>query len=295
MEEDSEDEDFDDAAAAAAEKEIADDSDEDLDDDELGSEIDEDLDSDLEEAGGGGGGGDSDEDASPKKKSKKKKKKKADSDDDDSPAKKKQKKKKDPNAPKRGKTAFMYFSNAVRQSVKAENPDASFGDMGKLVGAKWNALPAEEKVKYEKMASSDKERYQREMKDYSPPAESKGAKGKATKKKKDANAPKNSLTSFMFFSQEVRPKLKAEDPDLSFGDLGKKLGELFRALSPQEKEKYEKMAEKDKLRYKEAMAAYSKSKTNDGDSDDDSEEEDAKPKAKAKKAESDSDSDSDED
>jgi structure-specific recognition protein 1 len=96
----------------------------------------------------------------------------------------------------------------------------------------------------------------------------------------------------------MRPKLKAEAPDLTFGDLGKKMGELFRALSPQEKEKYEKMAERDKVRYNEEMTAYakkSKSKEGGDSDDDDSEAEDSKPKAKAKKAESDSESDSDSD
>ena len=39
------------------------------------------------------------------------------------------KKKKDPNAPKKPKSSFMYFSNAKRAEVKAANPNASFGDI----------------------------------------------------------------------------------------------------------------------------------------------------------------------
>ena len=45
--------------------------------------------------------------------------------------------KKDKNAPKKGMSAFMMFSNDVRDSVRSENPDASFGDMGKIIGARW--------------------------------------------------------------------------------------------------------------------------------------------------------------
>lgn len=44
-------------------------------------------------------------------------------------AKGKKKAKKDPNAPKRGQSSFMFFSNAVRSKVKEENPDFSFGDI----------------------------------------------------------------------------------------------------------------------------------------------------------------------
>jgi hypothetical protein len=35
--------------------------------------------------------------------------------------------KKDPNAPKRGLSAYMFFSQDQRATIKAENPDASFG------------------------------------------------------------------------------------------------------------------------------------------------------------------------
>jgi hypothetical protein len=42
---------------------------------------------------------------------------------------KKVKKKKDPNAPKRGQSNYMFYSSAIRSQVKAENPDASFGQM----------------------------------------------------------------------------------------------------------------------------------------------------------------------
>ena len=42
----------------------------------------------------------------------------------------------------------------------------------------------------------------------------------------------------MLFSKEHRPKLKEEEPDLTFGQIGKKLGEMWRALSDEEKEEY---------------------------------------------------------
>jgi hypothetical protein len=72
-------------------------------------------------------------------------------------------------------------------------------------------------------AKDDKERYKTEMANYTPPAGSKSTKSsgtkKAAKKKKDPNAPKRNMSSFMFFSNEIRPKLKEEQPDLSFGDV----------------------------------------------------------------------------
>ena len=45
-----------------------------------------------------------------------------------STSKKATKAKKDPNAPKRGLSAYMFFSQDAREKVKTENPSASFGE-----------------------------------------------------------------------------------------------------------------------------------------------------------------------
>jgi hypothetical protein len=42
----------------------------------------------------------------------------------------------------------------------------------------------------------------------------------------------------MLFSKEHRAKVKEEDPELTFGGVGKKLGEMWRGLSDKEKEEY---------------------------------------------------------
>lgn len=43
----------------------------------------------------------------------------------------------------------------------------------------------------------------------------KSENGKRTKK--DKTGPKRGLSAYMFFSQEMRPKVKEENPDASFG------------------------------------------------------------------------------
>jgi hypothetical protein len=48
------------------------------------------------------------------------------------PKRKKRKKNKDPNRPKRNMSAFFLYSNANRARVKADNPDAKFGDIVSL-------------------------------------------------------------------------------------------------------------------------------------------------------------------
>ncbi|SCZ94441.1 BZ3500_MvSof-1268-A1-R1_Chr12-2g03901 [Microbotryum saponariae] len=74
--------------------------------------------------------------------------------------------KKDPNAPKRPLSAYMYFSQENRNTVKDDNPDASFGDLGKLLGAKWKDMSDDQKKPYNKKADDDKTRYEREKASY---------------------------------------------------------------------------------------------------------------------------------
>ncbi|GLB44637.1 putative HMG-box domain containing protein [Lyophyllum shimeji] len=76
--------------------------------------------------------------------------------------------KKDPKAPmvKRALSAYMFFSQDWCERIKAENPDASFGEVGKLLGTKWKELDEEEKKPYIDQAARDKTRAEEEKAAY---------------------------------------------------------------------------------------------------------------------------------
>ncbi|KAJ3260980.1 Non-histone chromosomal protein 6 [Boothiomyces macroporosus] len=54
--------------------------------------------------------------------------------------------KKDPDAPKKPLSAFMIYSKENRQRIKEENPSATFGEMGKLIGNAWKELGEDDKA-----------------------------------------------------------------------------------------------------------------------------------------------------
>uniref|UniRef100_A0A6N2LIA2 FACT complex subunit SSRP1 n=1 Tax=Salix viminalis TaxID=40686 RepID=A0A6N2LIA2_SALVM len=90
-------------------------------------------------------------------------------DGEESQKKRKPKKKKDPNAPKRSKSAYMFFSQMERENVRKSNPGIVFGEIAKALADKWNAMTAEEKEPYEEMAQDDKKRYKLQVNDYKNP------------------------------------------------------------------------------------------------------------------------------
>lgn len=90
-----------------------------------------------------------------------------DEDEEDSPAKKKkQKKKKDENAPKKPSSAYIFFGQSARASIKAKNPDMPPKEIMRELGVQWKAMSAEEKKPYEEMARKDKQRHEDELEVY---------------------------------------------------------------------------------------------------------------------------------
>ncbi|KAF2863831.1 hypothetical protein K470DRAFT_280083 [Piedraia hortae CBS 480.64] len=84
----------------------------------------------------------------------------------------------------------------------------------------------------------------------------KASKAEGGKKRKDPNMPKRGLSAYMFFANEQRDKVREDNPGIKFGEVGKILGEKWKALEPKDKEPYEAKATADKKRYEEEKAAY---------------------------------------
>lgn len=76
------------------------------------------------------------------------------------------KKKKDPNAPKGPGNVFFLFCRLQRDKIKVENPEENIGDVTKLLGLKWKALPKEEKQVYYDTFKKEMEEYEEAMKSY---------------------------------------------------------------------------------------------------------------------------------
>lgn len=85
-----------------------------------------------------------------------------------------------------------------------------------------------------------------------------GERKKSSRKKKDPDAPKRSLSAYMFFANENRDIVRAENPGISFGQVGKLLGENGNGLNSEGKLPYENKAEADKKRYEKEKAEYAK-------------------------------------
>jgi high mobility group protein B2 len=110
---------------------------------------------------------------------------------DETPAKKS---KKERTGPKRALTAYMYFCQVMRDSVKNDNPEMKGVDVARELGRLWKELDDHEKVPYEKMANSDKERYEREKSGTTESVEPSSKNAPSSKTTKASSTPKTSST-----------------------------------------------------------------------------------------------------
>ncbi|KAG7366751.1 high mobility group box domain containing protein [Nitzschia inconspicua] len=172
---------------------------------------------------------------------------------------------KDANAPKRNMSAYLLYQNAMRDQFKRENPGMSFGQLAKYTSHMYKHLTPEEKATWEARASQDKARYTAELAQYEPPPghDAKGIliedhrpRRKSKRGPKDPMAPKRASGAYVFFTNEMRPKVLAEYPGIKFVELGKVLGERWRALTPDQKKRFEDIASQDKVRFQMEMQEY---------------------------------------
>jgi len=199
-------------------------------------------------------------------------------------------KKKARKGPKRPTTAYAFYLKAKRPEFQEKNPGMKFIDLSKKISAQWKTLGDADKKDYTDLYEKDKKRYQDELKTFKPSSsesddssddnKKKGkVKGKKkTKRERDPNQPKQATNAYMFFQKERRESIKKQYPELKTLPLmAKKMGEIWKGFTEEDKRPFVEMATKDKKRYEVDMALYKKQneeKEAKKDNEDDEEKDD---------------------
>ncbi|RLN32078.1 hypothetical protein BBJ28_00020208 [Nothophytophthora sp. Chile5] len=218
----------------------------------------------------------------------------------------KQRKKKDKNAPKRALSAFMFFSNDIRETVKREMPELEFLQISMEIGKRWKQITDEDRRPYDELAAADKRRYQEEKEEYVPDpsfevrlqcnaamlqwgfavvASTEDAHlslslsmclqtTKGSRKKKDPNAPKRALSAYFFFCNEIRSEVREAHPGKKITEIATLLAERWRELPDKKRVKYQKMHEEAKIKYQQQMDVYNHRNDEVEEEDEDEEDDD---------------------
>lgn len=78
----------------------------------------------------------------------------------------KKKKKKDPNEPQKPVSAYALFFRDTQAAIKGQNPNATFGEVSKIVASMWEGLDPEHKNVYKKKTELAKKEYLKQLAAY---------------------------------------------------------------------------------------------------------------------------------
>jgi len=138
--------------------------------------------------------------------------------------------------PKRALSSYNMFCREMREEIRLKNKSAKQNEIMGLVAAAWNKITPKKKQKFEKMASVDKVRYDKELESWSA-----------------KQPPKAPLSAYIHFVKDQRDAIekkftkKGKKPE--FKVMGSLLAEAWKNLASSKKVKYENMQVKDKARY----------------------------------------------
>ncbi|XP_006821180.1 TOX high mobility group box family member 3-like isoform X1 [Saccoglossus kowalevskii] len=113
----------------------------------------------------------------------------------------KKKKKKDPNEPQKPVSAYALFFRDTQAAIKGQNPNASFGEVSKIVASMWDSLGVEQKQVYKQNTEAAKKEYLKKLAAYRASLVSKAAVDQAetedvsSHKQKKMTVTSNTLTS----------------------------------------------------------------------------------------------------
>ncbi|CAB9529002.1 group protein B3 [Seminavis robusta] len=154
-------------------------------------------------------------------------------------------KRKEEGAPTRALSAYNIFvqdrfaqlAKENEKALKSTDSDAQLkrvppANLVASTGNQWKELPAEEKAKYEERAKTDRKRYDEQMARYNPPDRA-------------SNRKRNKTGYNMFFSAHVlRLKQSETGVPSERGSVARLVGTAWKALSAEEKQYYEREADK---------------------------------------------------
>lgn len=115
---------------------------------------------------------------------------------------------------KRGPSSYILFTKDYRGMNADKIAKFSLSEMSKACGEAWKALSEEEKAKYK--AKADEIRA--ELRANDPPPQ-----------------PKKPMSSYLAFAMEQRKSILKAEPNLKLGEISKRCGELWKALTDNEK------------------------------------------------------------
>ncbi|KAL1007458.1 hypothetical protein UPYG_G00087050 [Umbra pygmaea] len=144
----------------------------------------------------------------------------------------KKKKKKDPNEPQKPVSAYALFFRDTQAAIKGQNPNATFGEVSKIVASMWDGLGEEQKQVYKSKTEAAKKEYLKALAAYRASLVSKAAQESA--EAQTIRSVQQTLASTTLSPGLVLPSPLSQHPSMaSMSSAGQSLQNAMpRAIAP---------------------------------------------------------------
>ena len=180
--------------------------------------------------------------------------------------------------PKKATGAYFYFSQQFIKSARDKDTALTQTEGAKLAGSKWGSMNEKEKTPFEKLATEDKVRVEKQMKQLATKGyfmmedgtkSTDPANAHLAKKPKSATdddepeplQPKRAMSGFIYFSMEFGAETRAKNPTnvvMSIGEISKLTSEKWGAMTEAQKQPYESKNAADKKRHEKQQQELNK-------------------------------------
>lgn len=142
----------------------------------------------------------------------------------------KKRKRRDPSRPKRAMTPFLYYACEQRKILKDSGEKMTLPEQSKRIAVLWHNVT--DRSVYNEQARKDRERYDAQMLEYTPPVKIKRPR-----------------SSYAFFMRDIRQKIAEKYPDKNPRELMVEIAAAWRNASEEQRQHYNSLALADKTRY----------------------------------------------
>lgn len=159
---------------------------------------------------------------------------------------------------KSARSVWISFLSEIRAQKRPEHANLSFGELCKVLSPVWKQMSTEDKKPYVEAYQRDKLRYAQQMANLSEDQKKILRAHKRRKRKLREGKPKASVSAYMLYVCSARPDVVKQNPDISFQEIGKTLGQQWRNLSEEDRKLYNDKALEDRKRYEREIEEWKK-------------------------------------
>jgi hypothetical protein len=157
---------------------------------------------------------------------------------------------------KSARSVWISFLSKVRAEKRPEHENLSFGELCKLLSPIWKNMSVEDKAPFTETYEMDKARYRAQILNLTDEEKKILRAHKRIRRKRKAGKPKSAVSAYMLSVTALRPDVVANNPTISFQEIGRELGRRWRAMTEDDRAVYTADAKIDRKRYDDEMIAW---------------------------------------